>query len=92
MQLNAGPQPVGKARVLEPVDASFDEVAEHVSQPQFLILTGQQEVDEIVHGPTEVEQFFKRCDRLIRARACQSRLSVVTWTLGIRRRLCFLWS
>src|SRR5688572_1460411 len=55
MHLNAGAQPIGNARVLEPLDATLDVVAEHVSQPQLVIVTSQKEVDQIVHGRSTLE-------------------------------------
>ena len=48
MHLNAGPQPIGQAGVLEPLDAALDVVAQQVAQPQLVIVTSQEEVDEIV--------------------------------------------
>ena len=49
MHLNACAQPIGEAAVLEPLDAPLDVVAKQVSQPQLVIVTGQKEVDQIVH-------------------------------------------
>ena len=49
MHLDAGPQPLGQAPVLEPLDAPLDEVAEQVSKAQLVVITSQEEVNEIVH-------------------------------------------
>ena len=49
VHLDAGAEPLGHALVLEPLDSSLDEIPKQVSQPQFVIVAGQQEVNEIVH-------------------------------------------
>ena len=53
MNLNAGPQALGQAPVRKPLDPSLDEVAQQVAQPQLFIVTSQEEVDQVVHKPTE---------------------------------------
>ena len=51
--LNADPQALGQAPVRKPLDPALDEVAQQVAQPQLVIVTSQEEVDQIVHEPTE---------------------------------------
>jgi hypothetical protein len=59
MHLNAGAQPIGDARVFEPLDAPLDVVAQQVSQPKFLIVvTSQKEVDQIVHEHPDLLYVF----------------------------------
>ena len=52
MHLNADPQPLGQAPVRKPLDPALDEVAQQVAQPQLVIVTSQEEVDQIVHRPS----------------------------------------
>jgi hypothetical protein len=52
MHLNAEPQAVGHARVRKPFDAALDEIAQQVAQPQLVIVTSQEKVDQIVHRPS----------------------------------------
>ena len=55
MHLNAGAQPIGGARVLEPFDAPLDVLAEQVPQTQLVIVTSQQEVNydiDVVEKPS----------------------------------------
>ena len=54
MHLNAGAQPIGDTRVLEPLDTPLDVVTEQISQPQLVIVTSQKEVDQIVHEQATV--------------------------------------
>ena len=72
MHLNAGAQPIGDARVLEPLDAPLDVVAEQVSQPQLVIVTSQKEVDQIVHEPIQIagarQPAYTHADRTVPAR------------------------
>src|SRR6185295_8771427 len=53
MHLNADPQALSQTRVGKPLDPALDEVSQQVAQPQLVIVTSQEEVDQIVHRPTE---------------------------------------
>ena len=48
MHLDAGAQPIGRARVVEPLDAALDVIAQQVSQPQLVVVASEEEVDQIV--------------------------------------------
>lgn len=68
MQLNAGAQPIGDARVLEPLDAPLDVVAEQVSEPHLVIVKARFPLSELTYmlatpNADACHRDFRRCLR-----------------------------